>query len=231
MGKKVKTLKAKRTTPPNHETLNSDAAAVIGWFDNFDGDQEHDFLSNFFMGAMIVLPMTWGHLWGPAVCIAADVDPDVFIEAPTGEHAFAAFKSRTIEGFIEILHAAHKDGQPSPGLCKGIGRKVKLRSDWEEIKYDVMAMVLRSKFTLERDEGHMLLNTGDALLIEGTEWNDRVWGVALPYDGTYSKYTAQGSPGRNWLGSMLMMVRAELMAEKLFGATSRAVYGNAVFVV
>jgi ribA/ribD-fused uncharacterized protein len=178
-----------------------------------------------------VLPLKWKQMWGEAVCLAADVDPDAYIEGPTGEHVFAAFKASTIEEFIEILHAAHrKTGEPDPGMCKGLGRKVRLRRDWEEVKYDVMALVLRSKFDLTRPEGQMLLDTGDALLIEGTEWGDRVWGVSLPYEGPLTPLSAQLSPGRNWLGTLLMARRAELRAEKLFGVVTSAEISNAFFV-
>ena len=56
-----------------------------------------------------------------------------------------------------------------------------------------------------------LLKTGDAILIEGTFWNDRTWGVALrkikDKDGNIIGY--KGS-GKNQLGKILMKVRNEL---------------------
>lgn len=145
-------------------------------FDDFDGPNEFAFLSNFYKGEPLkVFNRTWA----------------------TGEHAFAGMKTIDKEQRRRIQKAK------SPGTAKALGRRVILRPDWEEIKYDVMMTILRRKFTLEREEGQRLLVTGNALLVEGTKWNDRVWGV--------NGHTAT-AVGRNWLGTMLMARRAELLA-------------------
>lgn len=145
-------------------------------FDDFDGPNPHAFLSNFYQGKPIkVFSRKWA----------------------TGEHAFAGMKTTDLGVRGKIR------GAPTPGYAKAMGRKVALREDWEEIKYDVMMTILRAKFTRERREGELLLNTGDALLVEGTAWSDAVWGV---------KGHKVTSPGRNWLGTMLMARRAELQA-------------------
>lgn len=145
-------------------------------FDDFEGPNEYNFLSNFYRGNSIVV---FGRSWR------------------TGEHAFAGMKAKGTYDRGMIRRAV------SPGAAKSLGRAVKLRSDWEEIKYDVMMTILRNKFTLNRAEGRKLLLTGNAMLVEGTRWGDEVWGV----NGvtTYS-------PGRNWLGTLLMARRAELVA-------------------
>eukprot|EP00753_Platysulcus_tardus_P007342 PLAT15145.1.p1 GENE.PLAT15145.1~~PLAT15145.1.p1 ORF type:complete len:360 (+),score=42.48 PLAT15145.1:44-1123(+) len=84
------------------------------------------------------------------------------------------------------------------------GRKVRLRSDWEEVKVDVMSVVVRDKFT--RDDGlrEKLLATGDALLVEGNNWNDRFWGRCK-------------GKGENWLGRILMAARSDLADGTLAG--------------
>ena len=86
----------------------------------------------------------------------------------------------------------------SGGQAKRLGRRVELRSDWEEVKIDIMRQVLKSKFTQNPELGEKLIATGDAELIEGNNWNDRFWGVCR-------------GVGKNHLGKLLMEVRAELV--------------------
>lgn len=149
----------------------------IAWFDDLGtGNEDYRFLSNFYEGDP--LPV-FGEEW------------------PTGEHAFQAIKATDSRARDAIRDAR------SPGEAKRMGRACTLRPDWEEVKYDVMAAVVRSKFDPGRVEGALLLGTGDALLVEGTYWHDRVWGIDL---------NALGNPGRNWLGTLLMARRAELRA-------------------
>lgn len=160
-------------------------------FDDFDGPNRHRFLSNFYQGGRIAV---FGDLW------------------QTGEHAFQAMKT-TDERERDAIRRAS-----SPSAAKRMGRTTELRPDWEAIKYDVMAAVIRAKFRTDREEGAWLINTGDALLVEGTEWGDTVWGTK----GRRVEETAQGpdyvvSRGRNWLGTLLMARRAELVAEYKFG--------------
>lgn len=206
------------------ERLNAEGA--ICYFDDFSapGEEtnEHRFLSNFYVGDPIMLPLRWCDL---GMGFTSD-DP---VWAHTGEHIFAAFKTRDRDDFFDIIFAEDNDGLPDPGLCKGLGRKCDLRGDWESVKYDVMAMVLRSKFTQDRPEGQLLLDTGDALLVEGTYWGDQVWGVALSMkqNGDRDPLTARG---RNWLGTLLMARRAELRAEVKYGVTAQTLAGNARFI-
>lgn len=85
----------------------------------------------------------------------------------------------------------------SPQKAKRLGRKVTMRPDWEAVKYDVMYEVCKAKFTQNADLLDKLLDTGDAELVEGNTWGDRVWGVC---DGV----------GENNLGKTLMRIRSEL---------------------
>ena len=66
-----------------------------------------------------------------------------------------------------------------PNEAKRLGRKVRLRDDWEEIKYKFMLEIVRAKFRQDRKLRESLLKTGNAELIEGNTWGDRVWGVDL----------------------------------------------------
>ena len=85
----------------------------------------------------------------------------------------------------------------NPSDAKRLGRKVDLRSGWEEKKEKIMHQICLSKFTLNPELRKALLATGDAILIEGNDWGDKEWGVV---DGV----------GHNKLGKVLMQVREEL---------------------
>lgn len=110
---------------------------------------------------------------------------------PTVEHAFQAAKTLDPESRERIRLAA------SPADAKRLGRRVRMRSDWNTLRLTVMRECLRMKFRPGSRYAEMLLATGDAELIEGNTWGDRFWGVC---DAT----------GENHLGRMLMEMRREL---------------------
>jgi ribA/ribD-fused uncharacterized protein len=86
------------------------------------------------------------------------------------------------------------------GEVKRLGRSVKLRKDWFEIKRDVMLFGLRYKFGNEnKGLKEKLLATGNEMLVEGNWWNDKYWGICL-----------KSGEGRNELGKLLMKVREEI---------------------
>jgi len=88
-----------------------------------------------------------------------------------------------------------------PGEAKKEGRKLKLRSDWEEVKDDIMYKLVYAKFSnVSLGYKDKLLKTGDEYIREENTWGDRYWG------------TCNGI-GQNKLGKILMRVREELRAE------------------
>jgi ribA/ribD-fused uncharacterized protein len=109
------------------------------------------------------------------------------------EHAYQAQKSLD-PAVQEIIRHAQ-----SPAVAKRLARQVKLRPDWETIKIQVMRDLLFEKFVQE-PERTILLATGDANLIEGNWWGDRFWGQCPVGEG------------ENWLGRLLMELRAQLGA-------------------
>lgn len=111
-------------------------------------------------------------------------------DCTTVEHFFQALKTKDTAEQEKILNA------PTPGSAKRLGRTVKLRSDWEEIKDDIMYELVRDKFE-DPELAEKLLATGEAELIEGNTWGDTYWGVCR-------------GRGLNKLGRILMQVRAEL---------------------
>ena len=81
--------------------------------------------------------------------------------------------------------------------AKKMGRSVSLRPDWEDIKIDIMYNICKAKFTQNETLKTNLLKTGDATLIEGNTWGDKIWGQV-------------NGVGENNLGKILMRIREEL---------------------
>lgn len=106
------------------------------------------------------------------------------------EHAYQACKTLNVTWRKRIADA------DTPGQAKRLGKQCPVRSGWEEMKLTVMLHLLQYKFENEPLRS-MLLATGDAELVEGNSWGDAFWGVC-------------GGRGENMLGTLLMIVRAEL---------------------
>lgn len=134
--------------------------------DKFDGD--YAFLSNFYFS-----PIKEG-----------------VITYPTVEHYFQAQKTTNPETRFFISKAAN------PSEAKRRGRRVELRSDWEDIKFSLMERGLRAKFMIP-ELREKLLATGEEELVEGNWWGDTCWGVC-------------NGVGENNLGKLLMKIREEL---------------------
>ena len=113
------------------------------------------------------------------------------ITYPTVEHAYQSAKTLDLNDRKRIA------ALPTPSDAKREGRKLKLREDWERVKFDVMERCVRYKFTHDAELRAKLLATGDAILEEGNNWGDQVWGVV-------------NGVGENRLGKILMKVREEL---------------------
>jgi len=65
---------------------------------------------------------------------------------------------------------------PSPGAAKKYGRSFPLRADWETVKDQIMLEALRAKFSQNADVKKILLETGEATIVEHTA-NDSYWSV------------------------------------------------------
>lgn len=130
----------------------------------------HRFLSNFFPS-----PIKWrGKYWA------------------TVEHAYQAAKAEDVKEAEDIRRAK------TPGKAKRLGRQIKIRSDWDKIKLQIMEELVEAKFTSNPKLADLLIKTGDQKLIEGNNWNDTFWGVCR-------------GKGRNELGRILMRIREKLI--------------------
>ena len=78
--------------------------------------------------------------------------------------------------------------------AKKLGRSVSLRSDWNDIRIEVMSRVIHAKFKQNPDLTKKLQDTGDLLIIEDNTWKDTFWGRC-------------NSKGYNLLGQILMNER------------------------
>lgn len=122
------------------------------------------FLSNFYRATVILGDMTYSSV----------------------EHAFQAAKTLDEDERLQFHRII-------AGEAKKLGRKIKIRSDWEEIKNSIMLELLHDKFQIP--ELRMLLKmTEPEELVEGNTWGDTYWGVC-------------NGVGQNKLGKLLMQVR------------------------
>lgn len=116
------------------------------------------------------------------------------VEWQSGEHYYQAAKGARVETAEFIRNAK------TPGAAKRLGREAVLRSDWEEIKIEVMRRALGHKFAPGTQLADELLATGHSMMTEGNTWNDTVWGVCK-------------GEGQNWLGWLLLAQREYLRCE------------------
>ena len=116
------------------------------------------------------------------------------------EAAFQAAKTTSYEEREKFTYLI-------PSEAKRLGRKVALRSDWEEVKDKIMYEICKAKFSQWANLKHLLLETGDTYLEEGTTgWHDNIW-------GNCNCEKCKNIPGENRLGKILMKVREELRNE------------------
>lgn len=111
------------------------------------------------------------------------------IDYKNSEAAFQAQKCEDTKTKLEF-------SQLTPGAAKKLGKKVKLREDWEDVKVDIMRKVVKAKFDQNPEIREKLIATGDRCLIECNVWHDMFWGVS-------------SGKGRNMLGRILMDLRKE----------------------
>jgi len=133
---------------------------------------ENEFLSNFYPSILMV-------------------DDELY---PTLEHAFQAAKTDDLNLKTQIRNA------PTAKEAKRLGRSVVLIPDWDQKRLDVMASLVKQKFTEHLDLKIRLLLTGDKELIEGNTWKDRFWGQD------------QHGVGENNLGKILVTCRTQIRA-------------------
>lgn len=114
------------------------------------------------------------------------------VEYPSTEHAYQAAKTE-----YPALRVIFETG--TSANAKKLGRRLKIRPDWEEIKLGVMDDLLRQKFAPGTELHNKLLKTQGEKLCEGNYWHDLVWGCCTCKE--------HKGAGRNELGKLLMKIR------------------------
>jgi len=112
---------------------------------------------------------------------------------PTVEHYFQASKTTDPVMREKIINA------PTPAKAKMLGKKCRIKTDWNNIKYNVMFDGVYAKFSQNVELLDKLLNTPDYLLVEKNSWNDKYWGVDI-----------NTGYGLNKLGEILKEVKRHL---------------------
>lgn len=109
------------------------------------------------------------------------------LQYPYSENAYQAAKTLEIslrEEFVKM----------TPNQSKRGGRMLEIRSDWEDVKTEIMAAIVFDKFYRNHDLRKQLISTGDKYLEETNHWSDHYWGVC-------------DAVGENRLGKILMRLR------------------------
>lgn len=133
-------------------------------------------------------------------CKIKDYEGNVFTSA---EAMFQSYKTTDPKERAKFTKMGPKE-------AKAAGRKVKLRSDWEEIKFDVMWYVVYQKFSQSHLLTKQLIETSGMNLIEGNTWGDKYWG-AVPTKVPVGEGDISVFEGDNRLGQILMQVRKILV--------------------
>ena len=110
---------------------------------------------------------------------------------PTVEHAYLAARTTDEAARAPVRRAA------TPHEARRLGYRLIPRDDWEHVRVTVMWELVEQKFRRHPEFAERLLATGQDVLVNGG--GDAFWGVS-------------GLRGANYLGRILMGVRAELAA-------------------
>lgn len=110
---------------------------------------------------------------------------------PSVEHAYQARKT-DVQVLRELIGNARTASQ-----AKFLGQDVPKVQGWDLLKVQVMRELLVQKFA-DKALRTLLLDTGDAQLVEGNTWGDVFWGICK-------------GRGENMLGKLLMEIRAGIV--------------------
>lgn len=111
---------------------------------------------------------------------------------PSTENAYQAAKTTDLKMRRNFMFI-------TPSAAKALGRKLKIRPDFEHIKLEVMTQLIDLKFE-DPKLARKLFDTGTQQLIEYNHWHDNFWGSCY-CDSCKDIY------GTNHLGRILMAKR------------------------
>jgi ribA/ribD-fused uncharacterized protein len=113
----------------------------------------------------------------------------------SSEAAYQAHKSEDCGDWVQFIGVTASES-------KRLGRRLKLRPDWDKVKLEVMENTVRLKFSQNRELESKLFETRDKYpeLVESNWWGDVFFGEC-------------NGVGENHLGKILMKIRAELVEQ------------------
>jgi ribA/ribD-fused uncharacterized protein len=122
---------------------------------------------------------------------------------PTVEHAYQAAKT------IDPLERDKIRCAYGAGEAKKMGRLVKMRPGWNEMRIPLMADLLKQKFQ-NPDLRRRLLEVQEDPIVEGNYWHDNFWGAC-------QCQACQGNavPPGNILGMLLTEIRKGIKEGRL----------------
>lgn len=166
--------------------------------DSFRG--EYRFLSNHYPS-----DIDMSYVWQPRITF----------KMPTAEHAFQSLKAihSGLEDSEKMVWLWRIVGLTDPADAKHYGSKGMIEINpiqWDRMSEYYMGRVQQQKYLQNPELADRLIATGDAALIEGNTWGDRIWGQV---DGV----------GENKLGHVLMQVRAQLVAQRAVDKDAQSV--------
>ena len=125
----------------------------------------------------------------------------------TSEQYFMYIKASHF-GDKEIAHAILNESNPL--YCKQMGRSIANYNEasWDVVRYEIMRDACYAKFSQNEDLKHMLLSTGDKILVEASPY-DKIWGIGR-YEDDPKSLNQSTWKGKNLLGEVLMEVREKL---------------------
>lgn len=160
-----------------------------------------------------------GKIWTPII-EKTDSSPVKFYSRKNSYGEFSNFAlfpikvDNKIWGTSEHYYQAHKYDQsnlqeyvrqaktPEEAAKRGRKKELPKRTNWKQIKDQIMYKALVAKYTQHQSLKELLLSTGKAPIIEHTK-RDKYWGDA-----------GDGS-GKNKLGKMLVDIRSKIQSGKL----------------
>ncbi len=125
---------------------------------------------------------------------------------------FMMYQKVMMFGQFELAEEIMKT--PDPEACKILGRTYFPEFDgtlWKSTRYTIVKRGVRAKFAQNPDILQVLLDTGNAIIVECAP-RDADWGIKVP-DSDPSWKDVSKWQGENLLGRILMEIRGELRQE------------------
>lgn len=115
----------------------------------------------------------------------------------SSEAAYMAYKTLDLDTRATFANITE------PSVARRMGRTVKLRGDWNDVRIAVMTQAIHAKFTQNPKLSALLKETGLKELHESNDWKDTFWGVTKdPATGLWV--------GSDNLGKIIMQVRSSI---------------------